>query len=142
MDGVIKYTLSRQPAADECPVCDFEERGGLLALVQFLPPGSELDKAVYATVDYLSLNDMQRYDPVAWLHLLKKLLNASRKMNEQTTNTLTAQAKNGTLMPMDTPSAAAQEIRKILRGSDDPIIAAYMYSDNLLHLSVLKGENY
>jgi|GEM_PF-5352234 len=142
-DDVIKYAVSRQPAADECPVCDFEEKAGLLtALVQLLPPGSELEKAVYAEVDYLSLNDMQKDDPVAWLHLFKKLLNASRKMNDQTNNTLTARAKKGTLMPLDIPSAAAQEIRKALRGSDDPIISTYTSADDLLHLPFRVDEQY
>jgi hypothetical protein len=141
VDDVIKYAVSRQHSADECAVCDFEEKGALLtALIQLVPPGSELGKAVYAEVDHLSRNDMQKDNPVAWLHLLKKLMNASRKMNEQTTNALTARAKNGTLMPLDTPRTAAQEIRKILRGSDDPIISAYMSADNLLHLPFLKGE--
>jgi hypothetical protein len=51
VDDVITYAVSRQPAADECPVCDFEAKAGLLtALVQLLPPGSELEKAVYAEV--------------------------------------------------------------------------------------------
>jgi len=141
VDNVIKYAVSRQPSADACPVCDFEERGALLsALVQLLPPGSELDKAVYAEVDYLSLNDMQKDNPVAWLHLLKKVINASRKMNEQTTNALTARAKTGTLMPLDTPSAAAQRIREILRRSPDPIISTYTFANDSLRLTFRGGE--
>jgi hypothetical protein len=135
VDDVIQYAVSRQTSANECSVCDFEAKGALLTvLVQLLPPGSELDKAVYAEVDYLSLNDMQKDNPVAWLHLFKKLINASRKMNEQTKNALTARAKKGTLMPLDIPSANATEIRKILRGSTDPIITTYTLAEDLLHL--------
>jgi hypothetical protein len=77
---------------------------------------------------------MQQDDPVAWLHLFKQLLNASRKMNDPTKNALTARAKKGMLVPMDIPSAAAPEIREILRGSPDPIISTYMFADELLHL--------
>lgn len=143
VDDVIKYAVSLQPAADECPVCDFEAKGALLnVLVQLLPPGSELEKAVYAEVDYLSLNDMQKDNPVAWLHLFKKLINASRKMNDQTMNTLTTRAKKGTLMPLDTPSAAAPEIREILRRSTDPVISTYTLADDLLHLPYRVYEAY
>ncbi len=135
VDDVIRYAVSLRPAANKCPVCDFEAKGALLnVLVQLLPPGSDLEKAVYAAVDYLSLNDMQQDDPVAWLHLFKQLLNASRKMNDPTKNALTARAKKGTLVPMDIPSAAAPEIGEILRGSPDPIISTYMFADELLRL--------
>jgi hypothetical protein len=135
-DDVIKYAMSPQPAADDqCPVCSFAAKGALLSvLVQLLPPGSELEKAVYADVDYLSLNDMQKDDPVAWLHLFKKLINAGRKMNDQTKSDVTARARNGKLMPLEVPSADAPEIREILRGSPDPIISTYMLADDLLHL--------
>jgi hypothetical protein len=143
MDDVIKYAVSLQPLANECSVCDFEAKGALLnVLVQLLPPGSELEKAVYAEVDYLSLNDMQKDNPVAWLHLFKKLINASRKMNDQTKNTLTARANTGTLMPLDTPSADAPEIREILRGSTDPIISTYTLTDDLLHLPYRGDQPY
>lgn len=98
VDDVIHYAVSPPPAASECPVCNFEAKGGLLdALVQLLPPGSDLEKAEYAEVDDLSFSDMQKENPVAWLHLFKKLLNASRDMSSQTRNTLTAEAKKGTL---------------------------------------------
>lgn len=135
VDDVIQYAISLQPsAADECAVCEFESKGALLgALVQLLPPGSELEKAVYAEVDYLSLDDMQTNNPVAWLHLFKKLINASRTMNDQTRNALTARAMKGTLLPLGTPSAAAPEIREMLRRSSDPIISTYTLADDLLH---------
>lgn len=143
VDDVIGYAVAPQGADDECPVCEFEARGALLtALVQLLPPGSQLEKAVYAEEDYLSLNDMQKENPVAWLHLLKKLINASRRMNDQTANALTARANKGTLTPLDTPSAAAPEIRKILRGSTDPIIFTYMLADDLLHPPYVAHEAY
>jgi hypothetical protein len=133
---VIKYAMSSQSAADDqCPVCGFAAKGALLnVLVQLPPPGSDLEKAVYADVDYLSQNDMQKDNPVAWLHLFKELINASRKMNDQTKNALIARAKKGTLMPLDIPSEAASEIHEILRGSPDPIISTYMLADELLHL--------
>jgi hypothetical protein len=141
VDDVIKYAVSLQPAANECSVCDFEAKGALLnVLVQLLPPGSELEKAVYAEVDYLSLNDIEKDNPVAWLHLFKKLINTSRKMNDQTKNTLTARATKGALMPLDAPSADAPEIREILRGSTDPIISTYVLADNLLHLPYRVNE--
>jgi hypothetical protein len=135
VDDVIKYAVSLQPAANECSVCDFEAKGALLnVLVQLLPPRSELEKVLYAELDYLSFNDIQKDNPVAWLHLFKKLINASRKMNDQTKNTLTARATKGTLMPLDAPSADAPEIRDILRRSTDPIISTYILADDLLHL--------
>lgn len=66
VEDVIEYALSLEPAGAECPVCEFESKGALLdALVQLFPPGSQLDKAVYAQVDYLSYNNMQKDDPVA-----------------------------------------------------------------------------
>ncbi len=112
------------------------------ALVQLFPPGSQLEKAVYAQVDYLSFNDMEKDDPVAWLHLFKQLINASRKMNNLTKDSLAARAKKGTLMPLDVPSAAAPEIRKILRGSTDPVISTYMSADDLLHLPYIVSEHF
>ncbi|MGA9061228.1 MAG: hypothetical protein WB341_06115 [Terracidiphilus sp.] len=143
VDDVIRYAVSLQPAADECPVCDFEAKGALLTvLVQLLPPGSELEKAVYAELDYLTLNGMQKDNPVAWLHLFKKLINASRKMNDQTKNSLTARAKKGTLMPLAAPGADAPEIREMLRGSTDPIISTYTSADDVLHLPFRVDEQY
>lgn len=144
VDDVIKYAMSPQPAADDsCPVCRFAAKGALLTvLVQLLPPGSELERVVYADVDYLSQNDMQKDDPVAWLHLFKKLINAGRKMNNETKNALTARARKGTLVPLDIPSAAAPEIREILRGSTDPIISTYMLADDLLHLPYQADKPY
>lgn len=135
VDDVIQYVVSLQPAADECPVCDFEAKGAMLTvLIQLLPPGSELEKVVYADLDYLSLNDMQKDNPVAWLHLLKKLINAGRKMNDETKNALIARARKDTLTPLDIPSPAAPEIRELLRRSSDPIISTYTLADDLLHL--------
>jgi len=144
VDDVIQYAVSLQPsAADECAVCEFESKGALLdALVQLLPPGSDLEKAVYAEVDFLSLDDMQTNNPVAWLHLFKKLINASRTMNDQTRNALTARAMKGTLLPLGSPSAAAAEIREILRRSSDPIISAYTLADDLLHTPYRAYEPY
>jgi hypothetical protein len=143
VEDVIEYALALEPPGAECPVCDFESKGALLdALVQLFPPGSQLDKAVYAQVDYLSRNDMEKDDPVAWLHVFKKLINSSRRMSDKTKESLTARAQKGALMPLDNPSAASREIRVILRGSTDPIISAYMATDDLLHLPYSPGEGY
>lgn len=143
VDDVIQYALSLQPSAGECPVCDFEAKGALLTvLLQLLPPGSELEKAVYADLDFLSLNDMQKDNPVAWLHVFEKLINAGRKMDEQTENTLTTRAKKRTLPPLETPSAAAPEIRAMLHRSTDPIISTYTLTDDLLRLPYRVYEPY
>ncbi len=143
VEDVIQYALSLEPPSAECPARDFESKGALLdALVQLFPPGSQLDKAVYAQVDYLSLNNMQKDDPVAWLHVFKKLINASRRPSDKTKESLTVRAQKGALMPLDTPSAASREIRMILRGSTDPIISTYIAADDLLHLPYSLGESY
>jgi hypothetical protein len=143
MDDVINYATSTQTNTSECAVCDFEAKGALLsALIQLLPPGSDLEKAVYAQMDYLSFNDMQKDDPVAWLHLFKGLLNDSRKIDKQTRDSLTTLAKRRTLMPLDSPSAAAPEISRMLRESTDPIFSAYLSAGDLLHLPFLMGEPY
>jgi len=143
VEDVIQYALSLDQPGAECRACDFESKGALLdALVQLFPPGSQLDKAVYAQVDFLSLNNMQKDDPVAWLHVFKKLINASRRMSDKTKESLIARAQKGALMPLDTPSAASREIRRILRGSTDPIISTYIAADDLLHLPYVVGESY
>jgi hypothetical protein len=143
VQDLIQYALSLEPLGAQCPVCDFESKGALLdALVQLFPPGSELDKAVYAQVDFLSLNSVQKDDPVAWLHVFKKLINASRRMSNNTSESLTARAEKGKLMPLDTPSAASSQIRRILRESSDPVISTYMAAEDLLHLPYSPKESY
>jgi hypothetical protein len=143
MEDVIQYAVSAEPPGAECSVCDFEFKGALLdALVQLFPPGSQLDKAVYAQVDFLSFNNMQKDDPVAWLHVFKKLINASRETNDRTRDSLTERAEKGKLMPLDTPSAASREIRMVLRGSTDPIISTYMAAEDLLHLPYSPSESH
>jgi hypothetical protein len=72
MDDVIKYAVSLEPVGSQCRVCDFDAKGALLqALVQLFPPGSELEKAVYAEMDLLPFNDVQKDEPVVWLHIFK-----------------------------------------------------------------------
>lgn len=145
VDNLIKYAIAPQPepASDACPVCEFDAKGALLdALVQLLPPGSELQEATGAEVDFLGYSDWQTENPVVWLHLFKKLLNASRSMNGRAKGSLAARAKKRRLMPLDTPSAAASEIRESLHGSTNPIISTYVSADDLLKFPYLAKEGY
>jgi hypothetical protein len=141
VEEIIRYATSADPVAADCPDCNFESKGALLhALVQLFPAGSQLDKVVYADIDFLSMNDMQKDEPPAWLHFFKELLNASRRASAETKAAMTAKAQKGKLPPLSAPSAAAAQIRKILRSSADPVISAYMSAEDLLHPPYLTTE--
>jgi hypothetical protein len=135
VEDVVKYVISLEPSGAECSVCDFDAKSGLfMMLVDILPAGQQLERAISAEVDYLSLNSMQKDDPIAWLALFKHLVNASKKPKAEATAALIDQAKKG---PWGLPSPEAGVIRNSLRRSSDRIIAAYMSTDDLLHLPFL-----
>jgi hypothetical protein len=137
VEDVVKYAISLEPSGAECPVCDFHAKGHILMmLIDILPAGQELERAISAEVDYMSLNVMQNDDPIAWLALFKHLLNDGRKPQEEATAALAAEAKKG-MLPWGLPNPEAGVIRKSLRSSSDPIIVAYMSADDLLHLPYL-----
>jgi hypothetical protein len=142
MVDVVNYAVSPNHFDYQCPACDFSEKGGIFTLLLFnLPPGSHLERAINAEVGYLSFNAMQKVDPVAWLAIFKELVNMSRKPNDEAKAYLPSAAKNGGGMTRwETPSQEAGEIRKSLRRSKDPIIATYMFADDLLHLPYLTLE--
>jgi len=134
VEDVVKYAISLEPSGAACSVCDFDAKGGLfMMLVDTLPAGHQLERAINAEVDYLSFNAMQKDDPIAWLALFNHLINDSRKATHEATAALTAEAKKG-MTPWGLPSPEAAVIRKSLYKSPDPIIAAYMSADDLLHL--------
>lgn len=139
VDDVVKYAVQLEPSGAECSVCDFHAKGGFfMMLVDSLPPGHQLERAIHAEVDYLSFNPIQKDDPIAWLTLFRQLLTASRKPTKKATAALTAQAKAGSGMtPWGLPSPEATTIRDGLRGASDPIIATYLSADDLLHLPYL-----
>jgi hypothetical protein len=134
VEDVVKYAISHEPSGGECPICDFDAKGALfMMLVDILPEGQQLERAITAEVDYLSFNAMQKDDPIEWLAILKQLINVSRKPKDEAKAALTAEAKKG-MTPLWLPSPEAGVIRDALRRSSDPIIAAYMSADDVLHL--------
>jgi hypothetical protein len=134
VEDVVKYAISLEPAGAECPVCDFDAKSHLLLmLIDILPAGQELERAINAEVDFLSFHAMQKDDPIAWLALFKHLVNDARKPKDDAKAALAAEARKG-MLPWGLPSPEADVIRASLRGSSDPIIAAYLSADDLLHL--------
>jgi hypothetical protein len=137
-DDVIKYALAIEPAGAECPFCDFVVKAALLhALVSYSPSGSQLEKAANAQVDFLSFNEMEKNNPVAWLHFLKELINVSAKPKDAATAALVGSAKDGSMLPWAVPSDEAGAVRKILRGSSDSVVSAYLATGDLLHLGAI-----
>jgi len=134
VEDVVRYAVSLEPSGASCPVCDFDAKGVLfMILVDILPPGYQLERAITAEVDYLSFNPIQKTDPIAWLALFNHLVNDSRKPREKTTEALIAEAKKG-ITPWGLPSPGAAVIRNSLHRSPDPIISVYMSAADLLHL--------
>ncbi len=134
VDEVLKYAVSLESSGSACPVCDFQSKGALfLVLVDNLPAGHQLERVISHEVDYLSSNRMQKDDPVAWLLFFKSLVNDSRKPDDKASAVLIAEAKKGRAL-WALPSPEADVIRDSLRRSADPIMAVYMFADDLLHL--------
>jgi hypothetical protein len=138
VEAVVQYAISLEPG-DKCPVCDFYSKGTLfMILLDILPAGAQLERAINAEVDYLSSNPVQKDNPPAWLAIFNELINASRKPNDEAKAALAAEAKKGAAMTLwGTPSPEAIVIRKSLRRLSDPVIAAYMSADDQLHLPYL-----
>jgi hypothetical protein len=137
VDEVVRYAISIEPGGVACSVCEFDSKAFLfMSLVDILPAGAQLERAINAESDYLSFNTMQNDDPIAWLALFRHLVNDGRKPTEKVTAALTAEAKKGGI-PWGLPSPEADVIRSRLHGSADPIMAAYMLTDDLLHLPYL-----
>lgn len=134
VEDVLKYVTSGEPSDAECSVCDFHAKCTLaMMLKDVIPAGDELERAINAEVDYLSFNPMEKDNPVAWLLYFKELINSSRTPNDEATAVLTAETRKGRT-PWGLPSPEAAVIRKSLRKSPDPITAAYISADDLLHL--------
>jgi hypothetical protein len=71
----------------------------------------------------------------------KKLLNISRNPNDEAKKALTAEMKKGAeMVTWGSPSAERDVIRKSLLSSSDPIIAAYVLADKVLHVSYMTPD--
>jgi hypothetical protein len=140
VEDVVKYALALGPSDSTCSVCDFCSKSSiLLTLVDLLPAGQQLERAITAEIGYLSFNSVQRDNPTAWLSFLKDLVNISRKSTENGTAVVTAEAKKGRLLVTGLPSPEAVVIRDNLRRSSDPIISTYMLAEDLLRLPYRPG---
>jgi len=134
VEDVLKFTVSLEPKDASCPLCDFYSKGVLFVmLVDLLPSGQQLQQAIDAETDFLSFHSMETEDPPAFLLLLKRLINVSRKPTDKGLAALIEAEKKG-MQPAATPNPEALAIRSSLNRSSDPIIAAYMYADDLLRL--------
>ena len=137
VEDIVKDATSLEPSDAACPVCDFYSKCiSLTRLVNMLPPGHQLERAINAEIDFLSFSAMQRDNPTAWVYYLKMLINISRKPTDAAIVALTAEAKKRNLA-YGLPNPEAVAIRDGLRRSSDPIIATYMSAENLLHLRYL-----
>ena len=142
VEDVVKYAVSAVPKESDCPVCDFEAQAHVFGmLVDILPSGYELERAIGAEVNYLSFNPMESDDPVAWLWEFKHLLNISRKPKQTATKALIAETKKGSeMVPWGLPNPEAGVIQNMLRGSTDQTISAYVLADDLLKTSYLTPD--
>ena len=128
----VAYAMSPRHFDNQCPECDFVERTGVfMALASCLPKGANLEKVVDAEVGFLSLNVLERKDPVIWITPFKELQNLGRTRNAQPDSDMKAaiMSEGGI---WEAPSSGASEIRQILRKSRDPIVEAYVLADDVL----------
>lgn len=142
VEDVVRYATTPEPKDSKCPVCDFYARAHLLfMLVDILPPGHELERAIDAEVDYLSFNSTETDDPVAWLMTFKSLLNISRNAGDEAKRILANETKKGPeMVPWGMPSVEADLIRNSLRTSSDPVIVAYTLADDALQMPYLTPD--
>jgi len=142
VEAVIKYAASLPSGDSQCPVCDFMAQSHLLTMViDLLPSGYQLERAISAQIGYLSFNPAENDDPVAWLMEMRHLINISRTPTEEAKHALAAQAKKGPeWVTWGLPSAETDAIRNLLRSSPDPIVAAYMLAEEVLKTPYLTPE--
>lgn len=133
----VSYAVSPRHFDNQCSACDFVERGGVfMALASCLPRGTSLQRVVDAEIGFLSLNGMERNDPVIWITTFKELQNLSRTRNAQPDFDMKAAImSDGGIW--EAPSTGAGEIHHILQQSSDPIVVTYVLADDVLDLPYL-----
>jgi hypothetical protein len=133
IEAVLRYTTSNKQDSS-CSLCEFYAKSTMFfLLMDLLPAGHDLERAINGEVDYLSFNTIELDDPPAWILFLQQILNVSRRPSHKALTGMEQQAKKGFVLAA-TPSPEAKVIRGSLSRSADPIVSTYIGVDQLLHL--------